>query len=110
MLLNHRNDRPLRSLQFLDYFARLPVRPRVLLLGGTPWLRRAARHRGLDVRGIASLPWIAGRALLERVVAQVPEGSMVWGVGNYHGCGAAIAGALRHEMRNALRDKDLCSL
>ena len=97
-LLNHRNDRPLRSLQFLDYFARLPTSPRVLLLGGTPWLRRAARHRKLDVRAIAGLPWIAGRVLLERVAAEIPDGAVVWGVGNYHGRGAAIVKALKAEV------------
>ena len=105
VLLNHRHDRPLRSLQFLDYFAHLPARPRVLLLGGAPWLARAARNRGLEVHGIAGLPRAGGRALLEHVAAQVPDGSTVWGVGNYHGRGAAIVNTLRDEMENG----DLCS-
>ena len=95
VLLNHRHDRPLRSLQILDYVARLPARPRVLLLGGTSWLRRAARKRGLEVEAIAGLPWAAGGVLLERVAARIPDGSTVWGVGNYHGRGAAIVKSLR---------------
>lgn len=90
VLLNHRHDRPLRSLQILDYFAQLPARPRVLLLGGPFWLRRAARKRGLEVQSVSGLPWAAGRKLLERVAALVPDGATVWGVGNYHGRGAAI--------------------
>jgi poly-gamma-glutamate synthase PgsB/CapB len=96
-LLNHRGDRPLRSLQFLDYFAGLPQRPRLLLLGSTFWLRRAARRRGLEVRALSSLPWISSAALIERIALAVPEGAMVWGVGNYHGRGAAIVQALRAE-------------
>jgi hypothetical protein len=91
VLLNHRHDRPLRSLQLLDYFAQQPARPLVLLMGGSCWLRRAARKRGLEAQSISGLPWAAGRALLERVAARVPDGSTVWGVGNYHGRGAAIS-------------------
>jgi poly-gamma-glutamate synthase PgsB/CapB len=93
-LLNHRNDRPLRSLQFLDYFAALPRRPRVLLLGSTFWLRRAARRRGLDFSTVPARPWLAGRTMLERIAERVPEGSFVWGVGNYYGRGEAILQAL----------------
>jgi gamma-polyglutamate synthase len=87
-LLNHRNDRPLRSVQFLDYFAALPRRPRVLLLGSTFWLRWAARRRGLHYH---SLP---GTKTLERMAALVPEGAQIWGVGNYHGQGEMILHAL----------------
>lgn len=94
VLLNHRHDRPLRSLQILDYLAQRPAQPRVLLLGGTFWLRRAARKRGLEVQSLSGLPWANGRLLLERVAAQVPDGSTVWGVGNYHGRGAAICKAI----------------
>jgi poly-gamma-glutamate synthase PgsB/CapB len=93
-LLNHRNDRPLRSLQFLDYFAALPRRPQILLLGSTFWLRRAARRRGLDCRTLPAMPWLGGRTLLERIAERVPEGALVWGVGNYHGRGAVISSAL----------------
>lgn len=93
-LLNHRNDRPLRSLQFLDYFVALRRRPKILLLGSTPWLRRAARHRGLDFGTVPGMPWVSGSRMLERIVARVPSGSLVWGVGNYHGRGASIARAL----------------
>ena len=95
VLLNHRNDRPLRSLQFLDYVASLPERPGLLLAGATPWLRRAARLRGLNARAIAGMPWTDGIALLERVAAEIPDDAMVWGVGNYRGRGAAIVRALR---------------
>ena len=101
VLLNHRHDRPLRSLQILDYFAQRPSRPRLLLLGGAPWLGRAARRRGLEVQRIPSLPWADGRALLERVAARVPDGTTVWGVGNYHGRGAAIC--------QTISSGDLCS-
>ena len=93
-LLNHRNDRPLRSLQFLDYFAGQPRRPQVLLLGSPFWLRRAARRRGLDFGTLPAMPWLAGRKLLERIAERVPDGSLVWGVGNYHGRGASILKAL----------------
>jgi len=96
-LLNHRADRPLRSLQFIDYFAGLPQRPRLLVLGSAPWLRRAARRRGLDAGDISSLPWTSSATLIERIAAAVPEGALVWGVGNYHGHGAAIVRALRAE-------------
>ena len=93
-LLNHRNDRPLRSLQFLDYFVALRRRPQILLLGSTPWLRRAVRRRGLDFGTVSAMPWVSGNTMLERIAARVPGGSMVWGVGNYRGPGASITRAL----------------
>jgi poly-gamma-glutamate synthase PgsB/CapB len=93
-VLNHRNDRPLRSLQFLDYFVALRRRPQILLLGSTPWLRRAARHRGLDFGTVPAMPWVSGNRMLERIAARVPNGALVWGVGNYHGRGASITRAL----------------
>jgi gamma-polyglutamate synthase len=61
---------------------------------GTFWLRRAARRRGLDCRTLPAMPWLGGRTLLERIAERVPEGALVWGVGNYHGRGAAISSAL----------------
>jgi hypothetical protein len=96
-LLNHRGDRPLRSLQFLDYFAALPERPRILLLGSSAWLRREAHRRGLDFGALASPPWAGGAALLQRVAAAVSDGTTLWGVGNYHGRGAALVRAIRQE-------------
>jgi poly-gamma-glutamate synthase PgsB/CapB len=93
-VLNHRNDRPLRSVQFLDYLATLPRRPRVLLLGSTLWLRHAARRRGLDCRAVMATPWVSGKKLLERIVDAVEDGSVLWGVGNFHGHGAQLVEAL----------------
>jgi len=90
-LLNHRGDRPLRSLQFIDFFATLPERPRLVLLGGTVWLRRAARRRGLDVLALPAHPWTPASRLIELLAAAVPESGILWGVGNYHGPGRRIA-------------------
>lgn len=90
-LLNHRSDRPLRSLQFLDFFAAQPERPRLMLLGGTIWLRRAARRRGLEVLPLRVHPWTSGAGLIESLAAAVPEGTILWGAGNYHGAGKRIA-------------------
>lgn len=97
VVLNHRNDRPLRSIQFLDHFASLPQRPSILLLRGTFWLRRAARRRGLEVRTIAATPCRSARDVLSRIAAELPTGALVWGVGNYHGPGAAIVRLLEAE-------------
>lgn len=97
-LLNHRGDRPLRSLQFLDYFATLPHPPLLLLVGSTLWLRMAARRRGLELRVLSSPPWLSPMTLIGRIAATIPEGAMVWGVGNYHGRGAAIVKALRQRV------------
>ena len=90
-LLNHRGDRPLRSLQFIDFFAALPQRPRLVLLGGSVWLRRAARRRGLDVQTLPVHPWTRASRLVESLAAVVPEGGVLWGVANYHGPGRRIA-------------------
>ncbi len=95
VLLNHRQDRPLRSLQFLDWLASLPRHPQLLLLGSTAWLRRAARRRGLAY-GALPAPWrVSGEDLLSQVARRVPQWSVVWGIGNYHGAGALMSRALQ---------------
>lgn len=99
VLLNHRQDRPLRSLQFLDWLASLPRKPPLLLLGSTAWLRRAARRRGLACEALPA-PWrVSGEALLSQLARRVPDGSLVWGIGNYHGAGALMSRVL--ESRHA---------
>ena len=95
VLLNHRQDRPLRSLQFLDWLASLPRKPPLLLLGSTAWLRRAALRRGLSCEALPA-PWRAsGEALLSQLARRVPQGSVLWGIGNYHGAGALMSRALQ---------------
>lgn len=97
VVLNHRHDRPLRSMQFLDYFAALPERPPILLLRASTWLRRAARRRGLEICAVPTMPWLNGRDIVLRIAARIPDGAFVWGVGNYHGPGAEIVQALKAE-------------
>lgn len=92
LLLNHRNDRPLRSLQFLDYLARSAGRPRLLALGSTAWLRRAAQRHGLALMPIRAR---GPQALLRALGEQVPDGATVWGIANYHGAAAGLVQAVR---------------
>ncbi len=93
-LLNHRSDRPLRSLQFLDYLGSLPSPPPLLLMQGTAWLRRRARRRGLDCQSLSLRRSGSARQRLMVLGDRVPAGALVWGIGNYHGAGADITQAI----------------
>ena len=93
MALNHRNDRPLRSLQFLEHIASRPKRPALVIINGSTWLRRAARRRGLAAASVR----VGGdaQAGLRALAENVPDNAFVWGVGNFHGAGARLARAAR---------------
>lgn len=92
MLLNHRNDRPLRSLQFLAHLARMPDRPMLLAMGSTAWLRRAARRHGLALTPIGARE---PRSILRALGESAPDGATVWGIANYHGPAAALVRAVK---------------
>lgn len=86
VLLNARRDRPLRTLEFLRFFASLPEKPEIVL-AGDPLARRLAKSLGLSaVRLQARNP----TAALDEISRHVRAGTLVWGVGNYRGLGAAL--------------------
>lgn len=98
VLLNTRQDRPLRTRQFLEFLASVEP-PVALYLAGGGWTRRRALAAGLAPGRTRVLggrdPETALRALVE---ACPPQGA-IWGVGNYRGLGEAltevVAGATR---------------
>jgi hypothetical protein len=92
VLLNARPDRPIRSRRFVEFLAAQKPTP-VLFVTGDPYaLHYARRVASSAVRRLAART--ADTALTE-LAAAAPEGGVIWGVGNFHGFGARMVGALR---------------
>ena len=93
VLLNARQDRPLRSRSFVDFLARQEVAPSLFVVGD-PRVVRYARDAGL-ARDEARL--LRGRnpdAALRELAAAAGEGGIVWGIGNYQGFGAQLVASM----------------
>ena len=92
VLLNSREDRPLRSQAFGAGVVRR-VRPDVLLLVGRAWrfVRNAAIRNGYPADRIIHLSRLTGENLREKLAPHVPEGSTLIGLGNYYGWGMKVA-------------------
>ncbi len=91
VLLNARGDRPLRSRRFVEFIVRQQPAP-VLFITGDAYAFNFARRlaAGMVRRLKAKTP---GAALAE-LAAAAPDGGVIWGVGNYHGFGERMVGAL----------------
>jgi poly-gamma-glutamate synthase PgsB/CapB len=91
VLLNARNDRPIRSRSFIQFLARQTPRP-VLFVTGDPYAFHFARRvaPGIARRLKARTPDTA----LTELAAVAPDGGVIWGVANYHGFGERLVGAL----------------
>lgn len=87
VLLNARGDRPLRTLAFLKFLAGLPSRPDVIVAGDPLAFRLAAK---LDLN-VSRLRARDATQILQELAERVKPGSLLWGVGNYRGVGAALA-------------------
>jgi hypothetical protein len=90
-LLNPRLDRPVRTVEFLKLLARL--RPDALLFIGSrhPMLRSRAIASGFEPQRIRMLsPRMTARTLA-RLAAEIPQGAILWGAGNYRGAGSEFS-------------------
>jgi hypothetical protein len=91
VLLNARNDRPVRSRRFVEFLAAQDPAPVLFVTGDAYALHYARRTvRGIVRRLAARTP---ERALAE-LAAAAPDGGVIWGVANYHGFGERLVGAL----------------
>jgi len=91
VLLNARPDRPIRSRRFLEFLAARQPAPVLFVTGDAYALNFARRVASHLVRRLHSRS--AGAALVE-LAAAAPAGGVIWGVGNFHGFGAEMVGAL----------------
>jgi gamma-polyglutamate synthase len=91
VLLNARPDRPVRSRRFVEFVAAQRPAP-VLFVTGDPYALHFARRAtaGAAHRLKGRTP---GAALAE-LAAAAPSDGVIWGVGNFHGFGARMVGAL----------------
>jgi poly-gamma-glutamate synthase PgsB/CapB len=92
VLLNARPDRPVRSRRFVEFIAAQRPAP-VLFVTGDPYAFHFARRAASGV--VRRLKTGVPGAALAELAAAAPPGGVIWGVGNYHGFGAAMIGALR---------------
>jgi hypothetical protein len=87
IVLNPREDRPLRTRAFLDFLCAEPSATRILLPTGSLRLRwrRASKVAALrpDIN-----------AVLAAIAQHANDDVLVWGVGNYTGLGAQLIGRL----------------
>jgi hypothetical protein len=90
VLLNARSDRPIRSRRFLEFLAARRPAP-VLFVTGDAYALHFARRVASGVRRLRSR---TGGAALAELAAAAPAGGVIWGVGNFHGFGAEMVGAL----------------
>jgi hypothetical protein len=97
VLLNGRDDRPLRSVRFGEVVAR-EIAPERLLLTGGGWrfARRAARRAGYPVERIARVTGKTTEQLLERLAAHLAADATLLGLGNFRGLGPMILEHVEH--------------
>lgn len=97
VLFNLRDDRPERTKAFLHHLSKLRPMPHIFTTGFIPsrWVRTA----GLDPDRLARIRTGSARRALETLAAATPDGSLIWGVGNYSKLGRDITAILRTEGR-----------
>jgi hypothetical protein len=90
VLLNARQDRPVRSRRFVEFIAAQRPAP-LLFVTGDPYALHYARRTAASVRRLRARDTDAA---LAELAAAAPEGGVIWGVGNFHGFGKRLVGAL----------------
>ena len=90
-LFNPRADRPLRSLEFFKLFAHLAPQAPLFIMAGNRVLRRQAVAAGFDRNRVHLLSTGSAGDMLQRVVADTAQGTVVWGCGNFKGRGAELS-------------------
>ena len=89
VLLNTRRDRPLRTRHFLAFLAAQTPLP-ALFVVGDPLALLLARRAGFGRDAVRRLRGRTAAAALAELAARTPSGGVIWGVGNYRGCGARL--------------------
>jgi poly-gamma-glutamate synthase PgsB/CapB len=89
-LFNPRDDRPIRTREFLKLIARLAPDARLFVIGGNRALRRRAVIAGFGPDHIHLLPRTISAASLRMLATTIPDDAVVWGAGNFKGAGAEL--------------------
>jgi gamma-polyglutamate synthase len=92
-LFNSRSDRPVRSVEFFRLLARLAPQAPLFIIAGDRMLRRRAITAGFSTDHVHLLSRGSAVDILRNVAADVVEGTVVWGSGNFKGKGAEISQA-----------------
>lgn len=95
VLLNARDDRPARTLAFLEELSRLAPGMRLYLAGSVP--RRWALLAGIAPARIHRLRTSNAAKAVEVLAAAAGHGGTIWGVGNYSKLGRDIVRLLRSQ-------------
>jgi poly-gamma-glutamate synthase PgsB/CapB len=94
VLLNARNDRPLRTKSFLQFLAAQVPLPR-LFVAGDPRALRLSHRAGFPIGAARRLRARTPATALAELAALALPGGVIWGVGNYQGFGARLIGELQ---------------
>lgn len=99
ILLNGRDDRPLRTIAFLNLFGELYPTPRIFVSGCCRQAIARARRSGLGKLPVTKLVTNDPLEVFTLLAAAGDgESTTIWGVGNYRGLGAKLTEYL--ELRN----------
>jgi poly-gamma-glutamate synthase PgsB/CapB len=101
VILNGREDRPLRSQAFGRAVVK-HVRPDRILLVGRAWrfVQREAMRSGYPVERISHLSDLSDETLQSSLERHVQAGSTIVGLGNYYGWGMKIAALFSERARH----------
>ncbi|MDR2504226.1 MAG: hypothetical protein LBD82_07610 [Deltaproteobacteria bacterium] len=97
-VFNTRNDRPLRTRAFVEWFAAERIFTLYVLLGShVPYALRAMRRRGLGPAQAYAWSVPPAEALLADICRKLGPAAAVVGLGNFHGRAEALRTALNGE-------------
>lgn len=89
-LFNARADRPLRSRAFLSLLPQLSPQATLHITQGSVALRRRAIEAGFGENSVHLLKRAPPEEQLADIARHVPDGTVIWGTGNFRGAGADI--------------------
>jgi poly-gamma-glutamate synthase PgsB/CapB len=96
-LLNPRVDRPIRTIEFLKQLARLAPAAQLFISSSDPAVRRRAIAQGFVPEKVHRVSPRMTELVVNALVARMPEGAVLWGVGNYAGAGARFLTRVRSD-------------
>jgi gamma-polyglutamate synthase len=96
-LLNPRVDRPIRTVEFLKHLARLTPSAQLFISSRDLTIRRRAIAQGFAAERVHLISPRMTIPTVRSLVARVPEGAILWGVGNYAGTGARFITLLQQD-------------
>lgn len=89
-LFNARADRPLRSRAFLSLLPQLAPGAALYIAQGSRALCRWAVKGGFARDRVFLLPRASAQQYVTRIAADVVDGTVIWGAGNFRGTGAEV--------------------